>query len=90
MARPIALVANFSKTAFPRLLAEIAAGRRPPIADWYIGTYGISKPMAGAIAAARIRYAPVFAIQPKTSSGVRERRRVRKAEAGLLDPEFAG
>jgi hypothetical protein len=90
MARPVALVTNFSKTAFPRLLAEIEAGPRPPIADWYIGTYGISKPMADAIAAARFRYAPVFAIQPRTSKRIRERRRVRKAETELLDPEFAG
>lgn len=90
MARPVALVTNFSKTAFPRLLAEIEAGPRPPIADWCIGTYGISKPMADAIAAARFRYAPVFAIQPRTSKRIRERRRVRKAETELLDPEFAG
>jgi len=90
VARPVALVTNFSKTAFPRLLAEIVAGPRPPIADWYVGTYGISKPMADAIAAAELRYAPVFAIQPKTSKGIRERRRVRKAEAELLDREFEG
>ena len=83
MARPVALVANFSKTALSRILDEIKADPQPLIADWYIGTYRISKP--DAIAAARFRHAPVLAIQPRTSSRVRERRRVRKAEAMLLD-----
>jgi hypothetical protein len=90
MARPVALITNFSKTGFPRILAQIEAGPRPPIADWYVGTYGISKPMAEKITAAGFRYAPVFAIQPHTSANVREKRRVRKAEASLLDPAFAG
>lgn len=90
MPRPVALIANFSKTAFSKILAEIEAGPQPPVADWYIGTYGISKPVADAIAAAGFRYAPVCAIQPKTSPGIREQRRVRKSEAALLDPDFAG
>jgi hypothetical protein len=90
MPRPVALITNFSKTVFPRILSEIEAGPHPPTADWYIGTYGISKPVADAVAAAGFLYAPVFAIQPKTSSGVREQRRVRKTEAALLDPDLAG
>lgn len=90
MARPVALITNFSKNAFPRILAQVAAGPQPPVADWYIGTYGISKPMADKITAAGFRYAPVFAIQPRTSVKIRAQRRVRKAEESLLDPAFAG
>ena len=90
MARPVALITNFSKHGFPRILAQIAAGPRPPVADWYIGTYGISKPMADKIAAAGFRHAPVFAIQPHTSMKAREKRRVRNAEASLIGPMFAG
>jgi len=90
MARPVALIMNFSKTASSKIVSEIEAGPRPPVADWYIGTYGISKPLGQALAAAHVRYAPVFAIQPHTSSGVRERRRVTTKEAALLDREFAG
>jgi hypothetical protein len=90
MPRPVALITNFSKTAFLKILAEIEAEPRPPIADWYIGTYGISKPQAEAVAAAGFRYAPVFAIQPRTSAGVRERRRVTKNEEAPLDPDLAG
>lgn len=90
MARPVALITNFSKDAFQRVLDQVAAGPMPAIADWYIGTYGISKPMAEKVAAAGCRYAPVFAIQPRTSVKIRERRRVTKAQAALLDPAFAG
>ena len=90
MARPVALITNFSKNGFPRILAQVAAGPRPPVADWYIGTYGISKPMAEKVTAAGFRYAPVFAIQPHTSAKIRARRRVRKAEEALLNPDFAG
>jgi hypothetical protein len=90
MARPVALITNYGKTTFPRILGEIEAVPRPPIADWYIGSYGISKPQAEAIAAAGFRYAPMFAIQPDTSAGLRERRRVTKKEEALLDPELAG
>jgi hypothetical protein len=90
MARPVALVTNFSKAAFPRILAQITAGPRPPVADWYVGTYGISKPMSEAVTAAGCFYAPVFAIQPHTSMRVRQKRRVRSAEDALLDPAFSG
>jgi len=89
MARPVALITNFSKDAFARILAQIAAEPEPRRADWYIGTYGISKPMAEKIAAAGLRYAPVFAIQPHTGK-FRAGRRLRKAEGVLLDPDFAG
>lgn len=90
MAAPVALITNFSRDAFPRILDQIAAGPQPAVADWYVGTYGISKGMALEIAAAGFRYAPVFAIQPHTSAAIRAQRRLRKAEEALLDPEFAG
>lgn len=90
MATSVALITNFSKDVFPRILAQIAAGPQPPVADWYVGTYGISKAMAEKIAARGLRYAPVFAIQPHTSKNVRAQRRLRKAEEALLDPDFAG
>jgi hypothetical protein len=90
MARPVALITNFRKDAFPRILDQIAAGPRPPVADWYVGTYGISKAMAEKIAAKGFRYAPVCAIQPHTSRKIRKKRQLRKAEEALLRPEFAG
>jgi hypothetical protein len=36
MARPVALITDYRKDAFPRILDQIAAGPRPPIADWYV------------------------------------------------------
>jgi hypothetical protein len=90
MPRPVALVTNYSKVAFPRILSEIEAGPRPPIADWYIGTYGISEPEANAVETAGLKYAPVCAIQPHSSKKLRAARRVTKDEANLLDPQFAG
>jgi hypothetical protein len=35
MAKPAVLITNYSKDAFPRILPQIAAGSRPPAADWY-------------------------------------------------------
>jgi hypothetical protein len=89
MARPVALITNFKPTALPRILHQIAAG--PPVADWYIGHYGISKKMAERITAEGFRYAPICAIQPQ-SSNLRARRQLRKHEkekVRLHDPDSA-
>ena len=90
MARPVALITTFSKNALPGILAAIEAGPQPPVADWYVGTYGISKAMASEITATGCRYAPVFAIQPKTTLRAREKRQVPKDHDSLLDPALAG
>jgi hypothetical protein len=90
MAKPVALITNFRKDAFPRILGQIAAGPRPPVADWYVGTYGISKEMAEKITAKGFLYAPVCAIQPHTSRKIRKKRQLRKTEEALLRPDFAG
>jgi hypothetical protein len=90
MARPVAVIAAFSKSALPGILAEIAAGPRPPIADWYVGTYGIDPAQAKKIVAKRCRYAPVFGIQPSTSAGFREGRKLPDEDEGQLEPTFRG
>jgi hypothetical protein len=86
MAKPVALITNYKPTALPRILHQIAAG--PPVADWYIGHYGISKKMAERITAEGFRYAPICAIQPQ-SSNLRARRNLRKKQEALLDPDSA-
>lgn len=90
MARPFALIAAFSKSALPGILAEIAAGPQPPIADWYVGTYGIDPADARKIHRKGCRYAPVFGIQPSTSAGFREGRKLPAADEAKLEPTFKG
>ena len=75
MPKPVALVTVFSKKpALERILDEIEALPRPLVADWYVGTYGIGARMAADIAATGCRFAPVFAIQPRTTKIVRQGR----------------
>jgi hypothetical protein len=90
MAKPIALIAAFSGVALPRILAEIAAGPQPPIADWHVGTYGIDPADARTIRNSGCRYAPVFGIQPSTSAGFREGRKLPAADEAKLEPTFKG
>jgi hypothetical protein len=90
MARPVALIMAFSKNALPGILEEIARPPQPPVAEWFVGTYGISNVMAGKIAATGSRYAPVFGIQVHTTEKVRAKRQVPKADASKLDRAFAG
>src|SRR5688572_20607074 len=90
MARPVAVIAAFSKSALPGILAEIAAGPEPPIADWYVGTYGIDPADARKIRRRGCLYAPVFGIQPSTSAGFREGRKLPAADEAKLEPTFKG
>jgi hypothetical protein len=84
--KPVAMVTVFGAAALERILDEVAAGPNPPIADWYIGTYGTSRAVAERVkGTAGCRYAPVFAIQPSTSMKTRLRRRVSKADAARLE-----
>jgi hypothetical protein len=90
MAKPIALIAAFSGVAFPRILAEIADGPQPPIADWYVGTYGIDPAQARKIKAKGCRYAPVFGIQLSTTEAFRAGRKLPAADEAKLEPTFKG
>ena len=90
MAKPIALIAAFSGVALPRILDEIADGPQPPIADWFIGTYGIDPADARKIKAKGFRYAPVFGIQLSTTEGFRAGRRLPAADEAKLEPTFKG
>src|SRR6266545_1833951 len=90
MARPVAVIAAFNTTALPEILAEIAGGPQPPIADWYLGTYGIEPADARKIKAKGCRYAPVFGVQPSTSAGFRAGRKLPAADEAKLEPTFKG
>lgn len=82
-AKPIALVTVFGSRALQRLLSAIRAGPSPPIADWYIGSYGINPRHAASIAAVPgCHYAPVFGIQPNTSMKVRKQRPMARRRFG--------
>jgi hypothetical protein len=86
--RPQALIAVFSSrpAVLRRILGEIAAGPSPPIADWFVGTYGINKAIAQEVSGVEgCRYAPVFAIQPQTSMQARLRRRLPAEEAARVE-----
>jgi hypothetical protein len=77
--KPIVLITVFGTPVLQRILNEIAAGPTPPIADWFIGTFGVNKAAAELVAGTTgCNYAPVFGIQPRTSRMTRQRRRVPK------------
>lgn len=90
--KPIALVTVFSALVLQRILDEIAAGPKPPIADWFVGTFGVNKAVAAQVAAVPgCRYAPVFCVQPQTGLQLRLRRRVSKEHTALVgDAVHAG
>jgi hypothetical protein len=91
MPKPVAVVAAFSAGVLPRILDTIAAGPQPPVADWFVGTYGVNGHASELIRATPgCKYAPVFGIQPHTSASAREMRRVTRAQAMLLDRTRAG
>ena len=89
--KPVALITAFTDAVLSGVLEEIAAGPSPPIADWYIGTYGLNRTIADRVAATPgCQYAPVFCIQPSTSKQTRRSRRVSSDVASHLDPAHAG
>lgn len=90
--KPVAVVTVFSAVAQQRLLDTIAAGPKPPVADWFVGTFGINKATAAKVAGIPgCRYAPVFCIQPDTGKQARLRRRLSKEQAALIgDDAHAG
>src|SRR5918995_3287867 len=90
--KPVALITVFSAAAQQRLLDAIASAPRPPVADWFVGTYGINRATAAQVArVAGCKYAPVFCIQPTTGKRARMRRRLSTQEAALIgDSEHAG
>ena len=89
--KPVAMVTVFSAAAEQRVLDTIAAGPKPPIANWFVGTYGINKVTAAKLAEAGCKYAPVFCIQPTTGRRARMRRQLSKEDAAVVgDVEHAG
>ena len=89
--KPVALVTAFTDAALTVILQEIAAGPRPPVAQWFVGTYGINRQVANLVAdTPGCTYAPVFCIQPTTSKQARMKRRVAAEVATHLDPAHAG
>ena len=91
MPKPVAVVAAFSAGVLPRILDTIASGPQPPVADWFVGTYGVNKRASELICATPgCRYAPVFGIQPHTSAAAREGRKLPGAQAAKLDRTRAG
>ena len=90
-AKPVALITAFTDAALTVILREIAAGPQPPKARWFVGTYGISKKIAGLVAdTPGCDYAPVFSIQPATSKAVRKKRGLSAKVAAQLDKAHAG
>jgi hypothetical protein len=89
--KPVALITAFSDAALAVILAEIAAGPQPPAAQWFVGTYGISRTIAGLVAdTPGCTYAPVFSIQPATSKAARKKRSVSAEVATHLDTAHSG
>jgi hypothetical protein len=81
--KPIALVTAYGAKALDRILAEVRSGPQPPIADWYIGTYGINPVDAAKIARVPgCHYAPVFCFQPGNSMKVRKQRPMHRRRLG--------
>jgi hypothetical protein len=91
MAKPVALITAFSASVLPRILEAIADGPQPPLADWFVGTYGINKRASELILAVPgCRYAPVFGIQPHTSARARQRRDLTRQLAAKVDRTRVG
>jgi hypothetical protein len=89
--KPVALITAFTDLALAVILREIAAGPQPPRAQWFVGTYGINKTIAGLVAdTPGCGYAPVFSIQPGTSKAARKRRNATGDDAEHLDTTHAG
>jgi len=89
--KPVALITVFSAAVEQRVLDAIAAGPKPPVANWFVGTYGINKATAAKAAEAGCKYAPVFCIQPTTGKRARMQRRLSKQDAAVVgDVEHAG
>lgn len=90
--KPVALVTVFSAGVLQRILNEIAAGSKPPSADWLVGTFGVNKAVATAVTGTPgCRYAPVFCIQPRTGMQARLRRQLLKEDAARVgDAAHAG
>jgi hypothetical protein len=90
MAKPVALITAFSASVLPRILEAIADGPQPPVADWFVGTYGINKRTSELVLGAGCRYAPVFGIQPHTSAKARKGRDLSRQLAAKVDRTRAG
>jgi hypothetical protein len=91
MAKPVALITAFSARVLPQILEAIAEGPQPPVADWFVGTYGINKRASELIVGVPgCRYAPVFGIQPHTSAGARKRRNLPRTLAAKVDRTRTG
>jgi hypothetical protein len=89
--RPVALITAFTEPVLPRILEEIGDGPDPPVADWFVGTYGVNNSIAQRVVATPgCKYAPVFSIQPDNSRQARLRRRVPPEVASQLEAAHSG
>ncbi|MGE5691153.1 MAG: hypothetical protein ACM33B_11430 [Pseudomonadota bacterium] len=89
--KPVALIATFTDAVLPVILDEIAAGGDPPVADWFVGTYGVNAATARRVEATPgCGYAPIFSVQPPNSRRARLGRHVPPPVAAVLDPARAG
>src|SRR5580765_3173089 len=89
--KPVALVTTFGEAVLPLVLDEIAAGPQPPVADWFIGSFGMNPSTAAKVAATPgCQYAPVFGIQPRTSRQAHKGRQLSSTDAAKLDAAHAG
>ena len=89
--KPVALVTTFGDAVLPLILDEIASGPQPPVADWFIGSFGINASTAAKVAATPgCQYAPVFGIQPRTSKQARKGRKLSTTDEAKLDAAHAG
>lgn len=89
--KPVALVTVFGAKVLDRILAAIQSGPQPPIADWYIGSYGINPRHAATIKGVRgCHYAPVFGIQPGTTKVRMQRPMARRRFGEAADTVHVG
>jgi hypothetical protein len=85
------VITTFGDSVLPVILDEIGAGPVPAVADWFVGSFGVSASTASQVAAtAGCTYAPVFGIQPGTSKHARMGRELPSADAAKLDSAHEG
>jgi hypothetical protein len=95
--KPVALLTVYGSNAMrrasvlQRILGAIERGPQPPIADFFVGTYGLNPFDARTVpTVAGCHYAPVFGIA-NPNADTREKRRLSRADAALVgDTAHAG
>jgi hypothetical protein len=86
---PVLLASLFEEPALAEFTRQLAAQQLVPVADAFLGSYGISRADAQVIAPVG-QYAPIFAVQPQTSAAARANRHLSPDETAAVDPTFSG